>query len=193
VAETTLEDPDVDIRNPLIGDKAWFVKDQGSTQPVYIGEAACTAFGTRLRQFLNGNEPVAPLPRSVYTTDAVLLPTPALMCQLPNRIYADRLIKEALRFLGNDYHLMLRKTTAAKLDALYSGQGSDGQVFLCKIFAIFAMGEMYCNRRAKASEIPGTEFFIQAMKLSRDIHIHEEATVSYIETLLILVSAQIPL
>jgi proline utilization trans-activator len=187
-AEASPENPDINIRNPLIEDKAWFVKDHTSTQPVYIGEAACTAFGTRLRQFLSGNEPVAPLPRSVYVEDAVLLPTPAPTFQLPNRIYADRLIKDALRFLGDDYHLLLRKTTGAKLDALYNSQCFDDQVFLCKIFAIFAMGGMYSNRRAKDSGIPGTEFFVHAMRLFQDIHIHEEATVSYIELLLVLVS-----
>lgn len=183
--------PDVDIRNPLIEDRAWFVRDNASTQPVYIGEAACTAFGTRLRQFLNGNEPVAPLPRSAYVKHRALLrmADPAPEFRLPNRAYAHLLIKVALRFIGNDYHLMLRKTTLEKLDALYRDQCFDDPVLLCRLFAIFAIGELYTNRKVSSSsngpEVPGTGFFLQAMSLFQDLH--EEATVSYIEILVLLV------
>lgn len=108
--------------------------------------------------------------------------------RLPNRTYAHLLIKVALRFLGNDYHLMLRKNTLEKLDGLYRGQCFDDPILLCRLFAIFAIGELYTNRKAtaKASEVPGTGFFMQAMSLFQDLH--EEATVSYIEILILLVS-----
>lgn len=181
------EGSDVNLRNPLIEDRAWFVPDNASTQPVYIGEAACTAFGTRLRQFLSGNEPVTPLSRPSYFKDRALLRMSDPAFQLPNRAYAHLLLKVALRFLGNDYHLMLRKTTVERMDALYRDQCFDDPVFLCKLFALFAMGEMYSNRRlssTKGAGIPGTGFFVQAMSLFQDLH--EEATVPYIETLLIL-------
>ncbi|KAL1859180.1 hypothetical protein Plec18170_002295 [Paecilomyces lecythidis] len=179
---------DGDIRNPLIEDRAWFVRDQVSTQPVYIGEAACNAFGTRLRQFLSRDEPVAPLPQSNYVKHKALLRMSDPSFRLPNRTYAHLLIKVALRFLGNDYHLMLRKTTLEKLDALYRDQCFDDPIFLCRLFAIFAIGELYTNRKAtsKTSEVPGTGFFMQAMSLFQDLH--EEATVSYIEILVLLVS-----
>jgi proline utilization trans-activator len=186
--EGSSANPDVDLRNPLIEDRAWFVPDNASTQPVYIGEAACTAFGTRLRQFLSGNEPVAPLSRSNYSKDKAFLRMSDPSFQLPNRAYAHLMIKVALRFLGNDYHLMLRKTTVERLDALYRYQSFDDPIFLCKLFAVFAMGEMYANRRlssTKGAGIPGTGFFVQAMSLFQDIH--EEATVQYVEALLIIV------
>ncbi|KAL1997982.1 hypothetical protein VTN02DRAFT_269 [Thermoascus thermophilus] len=196
--------PDVDIRNPLIEDRAWFVRDHASTQPVYIGEAACTAFGTRLRQFLHGPEPVAPLPRSSSSTTATsssvqhraLRRMASPDFRLPTRAYAHLLVRVALRFLGNDYHLMLRATTLERLDALYRDRCFDDPVLLCRLFAIFAIGELYTNRKAPSSsassassgsagpQVPGTGFFLQAMSLFQDLH--EEATVSYIEILLLL-------
>lgn len=181
--------PDVDLRNPLIEDRAWFVPDNASRQPIYIGEAACTAFGTRLRQFLNGNEPVAPLSRSSYSKDKSFLRMSDPVFQLPNRAYAHLLLKVALRFLGNDYHLMLRKSTSERMDVLYRDQNFDDPVLLCKLFALFAMGEMYANRRlpsTKGLDIPGTGFFVQAMSLVQDLH--EEASVMYVEALLVIVS-----
>lgn len=163
--------------------------DHASTQPIYIGEAACTAFGTRLRQFLGGSEPVAPLPRSNYVKDKAFARMSPTEIELPTKTYAQLLIKVALRFLGNDYHLMLVKTTLSRLDGLYRGESFDDPVFLCKLFAIFAMGEMYSNQRAASTKdstvIPGTKYFIQAITLFQDLH--EEATVQYIETLLIMV------
>lgn len=180
---------DVNLKNPLMEDKAWFVPDNASWQPIYIGEAACTAFGTRLRQFLSGNEPVAPLSRSKYSKHKAFLRMSAPRVQLPNRAYAHLLIKVALRFLGNDYHLMLRKSTIERMESLYRTQSLDDMVFLCKLFALFSMGEMYANRRlpsTKESDIPGTGFFVQAMTLTQDLH--EEASVEYVEALLIIVS-----
>lgn len=185
---------DVDLKNPLMEDKAWFVPDNSSWQPLYIGEAACTAFGTRLRQFLTGNEPVAPLSRSKYSKHKEFLRMSAPTFQLPNRAYAHLLLKVALRFLGNDYHLMLRKSTIERMETLYRTQSLDDSVFLCKLFALFSMGEMYANRRlgsAKVSDIPGTGFFVQAMSLTQDLH--EEASVVYVEALLIIVSGYIVL
>jgi len=111
--------------------------------------------------------------------------------ELPRRTYAQLLIKVALRFLGNDYHLLLAKTTFSRLDELYRGGSFDDPVFLCKLFAVFAMGEMYTNQRAAAGSmrdatvIPGTQYFVQSMTLFQDLH--EEATVQYIEALLIMV------
>ncbi|KAH8800284.1 putative C6 transcription factor [Xylogone sp. PMI_703] len=187
IAEGIPTNADVDLRNPLIEDKAWFVPDNASRQPIYIGEAACTAFGTRLRQFLNRNEPVAPLSRTKYSKDKSFLRMPNPAFQLPNRTYAHLLLKVALRFLGNDYHLMLRKSTIERMDVLYRDQNFDDPVFLCKLFALFAMGEMYANRRLSSTEgpdIPGTGFFTQAMSLLQDLH--EEASVMYVEALLII-------
>jgi hypothetical protein len=186
--ENATSSADFDLRNPLIEDRAWFVTDNASRQPIYIGEAACTAFGTRLRQFLKGNDPVAALSRSKYTIDKAFLRMSDPIFQLPNRAYANLLLKVALRFLGNDYHLMARKSTLDRMEALYRNQSSDDPVFLCKLFALFSMGEMYANRRlssTKGSDIPGTGFFVQAMSLLQDIH--EEASVLYVEALLIIV------
>lgn len=181
------------MRNPLIEDRAWFVHDLVSTQPAYIGEVSCTAFATRLRQFLSGDEPVAPLPQSAYGKDRVLGLTATPTQQLPNKTYALLLIKVALRFLGDDYHLLLRKTIIEKVDTLYRERRFEDNIFLCRLFALFALGEMYTNRRisaVKQHQIPGAGYFMQAMSLLRGVP--EEVSLSYIETLLVIVSSVTP-
>lgn len=114
---------------------------------------------------------------------------PAPRFEWPNRAYAHLLLKVALRFLGNDYHLMLRKSTIERMQAIYDTQKLDDPVFVCKLFALFSMGEMYSNRRlgsTKGPDVPGTGYFVQAMSLTQDMH--EEASVVYVEALLIIVS-----
>lgn len=114
---------------------------------------------------------------------------PAPRFEWPNRAYAHLLLKVALRFLGNDYHLMLRKSTIERMDAIYQTRSLDDPVFICKLFALFSMGEMYSNRRlgsTKGPDVPGTGYFVQAMSLTQDMH--EEASVVYVEALLIIVS-----
>lgn len=114
---------------------------------------------------------------------------PAPRFEWPNRAYAHLLLKVALRFLGNDYHLMLRKSTIERMQEIYDSQKLDDPVFVCKLFALFSMGEMYSNRRlgsTKGPDVPGTGYFVQAMSLTQDMH--EEASVVYVEALLIIVS-----
>lgn len=49
-------------------DRAWFVPYDVANPPVYIGEAACTAFATRFRQALAEFQGSAPhIPRIHYT------------------------------------------------------------------------------------------------------------------------------
>ncbi|PLB52500.1 hypothetical protein P170DRAFT_402737 [Aspergillus steynii IBT 23096] len=178
---------DAEIRNPLLGDRAWFVRDRTSINPIYIGEAACTAFGTRLRQFLNGDEPVAPLPGSVYFADHTVRRTTSPEFKLPNRTYAHLLLRVAVRFIGEDYHLMLRRTTAEQLDSVYRDNWCEDRLLLCRLFILFAIGELYSNRKPPqpvSPSVPGVAFFRYAMSMFEDLH--EEAAVPYIELLVLM-------
>ncbi len=65
----------------------------------------------------------------------------------------------------------------------------DDPIWLCRLFVVFALGELYSERatRTKGGRgVPGTAFFLQAMSILQDLH--EEPTIPYIETLLLIVS-----
>lgn len=165
-----------------------FVSDETSIQPVYIGEASCSTFGARLRQYLNGDErPPGPL-RSRYYQNTKLLRISSTECQLPNRNYAQLLVRVVLRFVGADYHLLQRKTFLDRLDETYTLTTFDDPIWLCRLFTCFALGEVYSVRtqkNTKGTGVPGTAFFLKAMDMFQDLY--EEPTIQYIEALLLLV------
>ncbi|EKG17956.1 Transcription factor fungi [Macrophomina phaseolina MS6] len=107
--------------------------------------------------------------------------------QLPNKTYARMLVQVVLRFIGSDYHLIQRKSFLRRMEETYTAQTHDDPVFLCRLFVVFALGELYSKKTAVAGNrrtVPGTAFFLQAMSLFQDLH--EEADVDYIETLLVM-------
>jgi hypothetical protein len=64
----------------------------------------------------------------------------------------------------------------------------DDPIWLCRLFVIFALGELYSPQAANKNVrgVPGTAFFLKAMAMFQDLH--EEPTIPYIETLLLIVS-----
>jgi proline utilization trans-activator len=76
-----------------------------------------------------------------------------------------------------------------RLDQTYRLQTYDDPVWLCRLFVVFALGELYSQRASKPNsgrEVPGITYFLKAMALFQDLY--EEPTISYIETLLVIVS-----
>ncbi|GAB7353472.1 hypothetical protein MBLNU459_g3928t2 [Dothideomycetes sp. NU459] len=77
-----------------------------------------------------------------------------------------------------------------KLDQLYkSRQECEDKVWICKLFVVLALGELYANRHQshqtkENSSVPGTEYFLVAIGLLQDLH--EEASVQQVEVLLLL-------
>ncbi|OAP64885.1 hypothetical protein AYL99_00857 [Fonsecaea erecta] len=183
---------DVEISNPLIEDRMCFVRDYNSSQVAYIGEASCTSFGTRLYQYLDRSTSLAPIPPARLVSDKTLFQHIFTEYELPGRAHAHVLIRVAIRLVGLDYHLMMRKHTLEQLDSLYSGRLTIEQdpLLACRLFTIFALGELYTNRAKQdqklenAPGVPGLAFFVRAMSLFQEIR--EEATMSYIEALLLI-------
>lgn len=164
--------------------------DEHSLQPRYMGEASSETFGGRLHQFINHGER-RPLARSHnYYKHPQLLRISCTECNLPNKNYARLLVRAVLRFIGGDHHLLLKKSFLQRLDDTYQLEVLDDPVWLCRLFTVLALGELYSVRgaqgTAKGTGVPGTAFFVKAMGYFQDMH--EEPSVSYIETLLLLVS-----
>lgn len=160
-------------------------EDERPTQSLFIGEAACTTFGNRLLRFLKGDNQMQTQPER-YFTDRKLLRMSNSGFELPNRTYGKLLVRSYLQFMGADFHFIPRKQFLKKLDETYdcSSEPQD-PLWLCKLFALFALGELYSTRMNKTSSVPGTAFFLKAMSFLQDLY--EETTVEYVETLILLV------
>ncbi|KAH8595755.1 fungal-specific transcription factor domain-containing protein [Bisporella sp. PMI_857] len=165
-----------------------FVSDEISIQPRYSGEASSETFGGRLHQYINHGERRPPPRAYVYYKNPRLLRISSTECNLPNKNYAKLLVRAVLRFVGGDHHLLSRKSFLVKLEETYQQEVLDDPVWLCRLFTVLALGELYSHGRAggtlKGAGVPGTGFFVKAMGFFQDMH--EEPSVSYIETLLLL-------
>jgi hypothetical protein len=64
ITEATNADDERRGDNPLIHKEAWFMPYDPS--PIYIGEAACTGFSTRVRQLLVSVEAENHIPRTSF-------------------------------------------------------------------------------------------------------------------------------
>lgn len=77
-----------------------------------------------------------------------------------------------------------------KLDKTYREGRCDDHVWLCRLFVVFALGELYSQGASDTKggrSVPGTSYFMKAMELFEDLY--EEPTIEYIETLLVIVSS----
>ncbi|KAF2083934.1 hypothetical protein K490DRAFT_9525, partial [Saccharata proteae CBS 121410] len=190
--DTTPAENDVDVReadvaNPLLEEPGRNRFEKKPPKPLYLGGAACSAFGTRLRYYVKGNDSMPQPRRMVCYKHRGLLRIANTEFQLPNKTYAKMLVQVVLRFIGPDFHILQRKSFMRRLEETYTAQTHEDPVFLCRLFVIFALGELYSKKTSMTGSrriVPGTGFFLQAMSLFQDLH--EEADVDYIETLLVI-------
>ncbi|OOF98645.1 hypothetical protein ASPCADRAFT_139909 [Aspergillus carbonarius ITEM 5010] len=174
------------VRNPLTGDRAWFHPYDPSAPPIFVGEAACTAFATRFRRFLTGSNATAHITRTQYVREENIAAANAGDISWPSLHQARLLLKIALRQIGFIYHLVLRKSTLEKLEEIYQTGDFECQVNQCKFFALFAFGEAYSmrNEPASGSRVPGTKYFARALSLVQVLP--ERTSITHLETLLLL-------
>ncbi|KAI2738393.1 transcriptional regulator family: Fungal Specific TF [Penicillium roqueforti] len=174
------------IQNPLIGDRAWFHRYDPSSPPIYIGEAACSAFATRFRRFLSGNSGMSHIPRTQYEREETIAAANEADIQWPSLHHARLLVRIAIHQIGHLYHLMMRKSTLDKLEEIYQTQDFDCAANKCKFFALFAFGQAYSIRSEpnSGSRVPGTSYFARSMGLVQILP--ERTSVTHLETLLLL-------
>lgn len=175
------------IRNPIIGDRAWFHAYDPSAPPIFVGEAACTAFATRLRQFLSGTNTTAHIRRTQYVKEENIALANAGDIRWPSLQQARLLVKIAIRQISCVYHVLLRKSTLDKLEEIYRTGDFECTVNQCKFFALFAFGEAYSMRSepSSGSRVPGTSYFARSLSLVQVLP--ERTSITHLETLLLLV------
>lgn len=173
-------------RNPLLEDRAWFVPNNVSDMPFLIGEAADTAFSTRVQQALS-NQAHNHIPRTQFASDGSLHYFYGAECDWPGPIRARFLLNVALGTVCTSYHVIRKTVVSESLElAIHSYQACDN-LSLSKLWALFAFGELYSARvKYPSGPFPGAQYFCQAMKI---LNIpSERPRMDVIELCLLLVS-----
>ncbi|KAL5338845.1 fungal-specific transcription factor domain-containing protein [Aspergillus crustosus] len=185
-ADAAPDDGNTSVRNPLIGDRAWFHAYDPSAPPIFVGEAACTAFSTRFRQFLTGSNATAHIRRTQYVKEEIIASANTSEIRWPSLQQARLLLKIAIRQICCVYHVMLQKSTLEKLEEIYRTGDFECTVNQCKFFALFAFGEAYSMRSepASGSRVPGTSYFARSLSLVQVLP--ERTSITHLETLLLL-------
>ncbi|GAB1197681.1 hypothetical protein APSETT444_006983 [Aspergillus pseudonomiae] len=185
----SLSQEDHGIVNPLFETQKEWTRDK-QTEPGFTGEASCIAFGDRLLQCTN----IGPTPSSATLSQYLSTKTANHILDdneytLPDRAQAKLLIKVAWRFIGNDHHLFLKVSFVREIEAVYQKASKPTVLWLCKLWTLLALGELYTNRRKfnDTHIIPGTNYYLQALNMLHDIY--EEASLLHVEVLILIVSA----
>lgn len=177
----------------MLSEQAWFQPYDPSVPPIHIGEAACTAFATRLRQVLTTSKTTCHIPRTHYTPETTLLRIRNQPIEWPSLTQARLLIQIVFNQVSRVYHLVLRKSTIDQLEDAYRHGDLENPVLNCKFYALFALGEVYSARSNSTQEcrVPGAAYYVNAMTLIPILP--ERPSLTHIESLLLLVSTQLVL
>ncbi|OGM43802.1 hypothetical protein ABOM_007583 [Aspergillus bombycis] len=185
----TLSQEEHGIVNPLFETQTERTRDK-QTEPGFTGEASCIAFGDRLLQCIKKDPTPSSATLSHYhptTTANQILDDNEYT--LPDRAQAKLLINVAWRFIGNDHHLFLKVSFMREVEAVYQKALKPTALWLCKLLALLALGELYTNRRKfnDTQRIPGTNYYLQALNMLHDTY--EEAGLLHVEVLILVVRA----
>ena len=155
--------------------------------PLYIGEAACSAFATRFRRFLTGNNATAHITRTQWEREETIAAAANEVDEWPSLHHARLLVRIAIHQIGHLYHLIMHKSTLDKLEEIYQTGDFENTANKCKFFALFAFGQAYSIRSESTakSRVPGTGYFGRAMSLVQ--FLPERTSITHLETLLLLV------
>jgi len=178
------------VQNLLVGEQARFSKYHGNLW-VYMCEAACSTFSTRLCQELLGAQAQVDLIRQAYVQESQLNDAyNSDTFSWPTRPQAFMLVETALRTVGKCYHISRCSTARKSLEMAYKDVNSVDQLTISKLLAMFALGEVYSPRRsADPQGVPGLVYFAQAKKLLRIVP--ERPSIEHIEISVMFVSIRL--
>ncbi|EKG22123.1 Transcription factor fungi [Macrophomina phaseolina MS6] len=185
-AEPTAEasEDDETVRNPLLEDRAWFFPINTSEMPIHIAEAADAAFATRFRQALS-TDGHRHIPRTHYVTDEELMKLRDVDCQWPTGPRARFLVKVTLNTIGQRYHIVRKSVIWDGLEVAIRNPVGCDELFKCKLWAIFALGEVFSTRTISPDGIfPGLKYFARACRML--CVLSERPRIDSIEILLLL-------
>jgi proline utilization trans-activator len=133
--------------------------------PIHIDLAADAAFATRFRQTLTGDS-TKHIPRMNFVSDDVLLALSETDCPWPSPARSRFLVKVALATVCRSYHMVRRSEVLSLLETTLQDPGNSNRLSASKLFALFALGELYANKVALSdASFPGLIFFSCARKM----------------------------
>jgi proline utilization trans-activator len=154
------------LQYPLLEDRPWFHPISSLDMPIHISEAADASFATRFRQTL-GNVHTNHIPRMSYVTDERLLLLSDQECPWPTSARARFLVKVALNTFCRYYHIVRRSIVLENLELAIKNQGRGDRLHICRLLALFALGELYSTKTAaRDGSFPGLDYFARATKMA---------------------------
>ncbi|RDW60442.1 fungal specific transcription factor domain-containing protein [Aspergillus mulundensis] len=176
--------------NPLFDRHSENPVHERSLEPGFIGEASCAAFSNRLLSCLDDTYTPSTSGLSNYhrlnTRDRVPMNQGVAF---PERMHVKLLLNVARRFIGNYHPLFLEVTFMKEIDAVYRRELIPSNLWLCKFYALIALGEIYTQRRGvgDSNRVPGTNYYIQAVQLLQENQdYYEEPCLMLVEVLTLL-------
>jgi proline utilization trans-activator len=177
--------------NPLFDRHSENPVHERSLEPGFIGEASCAAFSNRLLSCLDDTYTPSTTGLSNYhrlnTRERVPMHQGA---ELPERMHVKLLLNVARRFIGNYHPLFLEVTFMKEIDAVYRRELIPSMLWLCKFYALMALGEVYTHRRGIGdnNRVPGTNYYVRAVHLLQEnLDYYEEPSLMQVEVLTLLV------
>lgn len=173
------------VRNPLFEDRPWFFP-LTPEMPILIGEATDTAFATRFRQALSGKSQTH-IPRTQHVKDETLTSLWQSECAWPSPARARFLIKVSLNTVCRRYYLVRRSTILEGLEQALGDPAMCDKLFECKLFALFALGEVNSTRATSSvDQFPGISYYSNATRMLRMLS--ERPRIDCVEVMVMLVS-----
>jgi hypothetical protein len=174
-----------DVQNPLLRDRPWFFTPTPE-MPILIGEATDVAFATRFRQDLMGDSQKH-FARTQNVQDEVILSLCSLDCPWPTPSRARFLTKVMLNTACRRYYLVRKSTTLRLVEQAIANPALCDLMSTCKLFAVFALGELYSRRTCQSAEdFPGVNYYVAASRMLRMIS--EQPRIDCVEIMMMLVS-----
>lgn len=116
--------------------------------------------------------------------------------EFPERMHVKLLLNVARRFIGNYHPLFLEVTFMREIDAVYRRELMPSTLWLCKFYALMALGEIYTHRRGVGdnNRVPGTDYYVRAVNLLQENQdAYEEPSLMQVEVLTLLVKGRVRL
>jgi hypothetical protein len=188
----SLSKEESNLFNPLFDRQPEKPIQERSSEPGFIGEASCAAFSNRLLSCLDDTYTPSTAGLSNYHRLSAYgrLPT-AQGPEFPERMHVKLLLNVARRFIGNYHPLFLEVTFMKEIDAVYRREMVPSTLWLCKFYALMALGEIYTHRRGVGdnNRVPGTNYYVRSVSLLQENQdYYEEPSLMQVEVLTLLVS-----
>jgi hypothetical protein len=190
-AQLTTNCPDMDVSNPLLESPAGFVAAGSASLSVYVGEGSSVAFGDTVLKYVDKDTDFAAVPPAAYFEHETFNRLLRAGVNLPDRIESRLLVEVAIRFIGTDFHLVMKKSFFETLDRVCTCKGPQDLLWACKYFALLALGEIYSSRKRRTvnQHVPGTDYFLRAVRLLQDRY--EDPSLDQVEIMILFVSCLI--